>query len=122
MSICLAGRKVHNSFRIEEVAIGRMIPDSKVPLSGLGVLKSRLAPDCWHISYHPTSRLSVRLSFLTLSFVWDELHINSTLVGKRRIFAIGNYVTQRLLKPVPDLGVLRMISMDGRDLPPDNSA
>ena len=35
--------------------------------------------------------------------------------GKRRIFAIGNYVNQRLLKPVHDwlMSVLRLIPMDG---------
>jgi hypothetical protein len=35
--------------------------------------------------------------------------------GKRRIFAIGNYVNQRLLKPVHDwlMEVLKMIPMDG---------
>ena len=35
--------------------------------------------------------------------------------GKRRIFAIGNYVNQRLLKPVHDwlMSVLRHLPMDG---------
>lgn len=35
--------------------------------------------------------------------------------GKRRIFAIGNYVNQRLLKPIHDwlMSVLKMIPMDG---------
>lgn len=35
--------------------------------------------------------------------------------GKRRVFAIGNYINQRLLKPVHDwlMSVLRMLPMDG---------
>ena len=35
--------------------------------------------------------------------------------GKRRVFAIGNYVNQRLLRPVHDwlMSVLRLIPMDG---------
>jgi len=45
--------------------------------------------------------------------------------GKRRIFAIGNYVNQRLLKPVHDwlMGVLRTLHTDGtfnQELPLDN--
>jgi len=82
---------------------------------GLGMLSTKIIR-CLHLDLFEKS-IGPRLSLFKTGFPLIPGRLVSSLEGegKRRVFAISNYVNQRLLLPVHEwtMTVLRHIEMDG---------